>query len=91
MSVGQTLADHEVRLILCGDAVYILKEVDPGQIEGGDIQLPLETLRMLGHPIYAEAESLEERGVTSLVDGVETISRADVAAMLAECDVVLPW
>jgi sulfur relay (sulfurtransferase) DsrF/TusC family protein len=91
MSVGQTLAENHVRLIFAGDAVYLLGKSAPGLIGGGDIRLPLETLRMLGHPVYAEAESLEERGFGALPDGVQKVSRADVARMLAECHVVIAW
>lgn len=91
MSVGQTLADNEVRLIFAGDSVYILGDVNPSLIGGGAVQRPLETLRMLGHAIYAEAESLDERGVTPAVPGVERIPRARIAELLAESDVTIAW
>ena len=91
MAVGQTLADNDVRLIFAEDCVYILQENNPSLIDGGDFQRSIETLRMLNRPMYAEAESLNERGVTPTVKGVTTISRAEVARMLAESDVVIPW
>jgi len=92
MSVGQTLGDHDVRLVLAEDAIYALNaDVRPAMIAGGDVQRPIETLRMLGQPMYAESESLDARDVEELPAGVERIARADLAAMLAESDVVLPW
>jgi len=91
MSVGLTLADNAVRLILAGDAAYILGEAKPDAIGGGDVERPLETLRMLGHSICAEAESLDERGLIPAVKGVESLSRSEVAKALADSDVVLTW
>ena len=91
MSVGLTLADNSVRLILAGDAVYILGEVKPEEIGGGEVARPLETLRMLGHSICAEAESLDERGLSPAIKGVESLSRSEVAKALADSDVALTW
>ena len=91
MSVGQTLADNEVRLILAEDAVYILGEADPEKIGGGEVFRPLETLRMLGHSVYAEEESLAARGLAELSGRFERLSRSGVARMLCDSDVVLTW
>ncbi|MBT3270316.1 DsrE family protein [Candidatus Poribacteria bacterium] len=92
MSVGQTLGDHDVRLVLAEDAVYTLNaDARPAMIAGGDVQRPIETLRMLGKAMYAESESLDARDVAELPAGVERIARADLAGMLAESDVVLTW
>ncbi len=92
MSVGQTLGDHDARLVLAEDAVYAFNaEARPAMISGGDTQRPIETLRMLDQQMFAETESLEARGVSELPEGVERIARADLAEMLAQSDVVLAW
>ena len=91
MSVGQTLADNEVRLILAEDAVYILGDAEPEKIGGGEMVRPLETLRMLGHSVYAESESLDARGLAKLSGDFERLSRSNVARMLGDSDVVLTW
>jgi|AP95_1055475.scaffolds.fasta_scaffold111198_2 sulfur relay (sulfurtransferase) DsrF/TusC family protein len=92
MSVGQTLGDHDVRLVFAEDAVYVLDaDARPAMISGGDVERPIETLRMLGKAMYAESESLDARDVTELPAGVERIARVDLAAMLTDSDVVLTW
>jgi sulfur relay (sulfurtransferase) DsrF/TusC family protein len=91
MSVGQTLADNQVRLIFAADAVYILSDVQPDLIEGGEVRRPLETLRMLGHSLLAERESLEERGIERVPEGIRPVSRAEVAEALLHSDVVIVW
>ena len=87
MTVGQTLADHDVRLIFAEEAVFALLAAERNE----ETAQPLETLRMLGRPIYAEAESLAERGVASLPAGVERIGRLEAARMLAESGAVYIW
>jgi sulfur relay (sulfurtransferase) DsrF/TusC family protein len=92
MSVGQTLGDHDVRLVLAEDAVHAFNaDARPAMIGGGDMQRPIETLRMLDQQMYAETESLEMRGVSELPAGVKRIARADLAEMLVQSDVVLTW
>ncbi len=92
MSVGQTLGDHDVRLVLAEDAVYALNaDAHPAMISGGDVQRPIETLRMLGKQMYAESESLDARDVAELPAGVERVARVDLAGMLADSDIVLTW
>lgn len=91
MAVGQTLADHRVQLILSGPAVYILGEVRPEQIGGVQVQRSLDTLRMLGHPILVEQESLQASGLLQPPEGVEVRSRSEVAALLANSEVIYIW
>jgi len=89
MSVGQTLAEHRVRLIFLDDAVYILQEAQENERE--EIRLPLETLALLGHEMIAESESLEARGVHTTRKGVRRASRAEIAELLLESDLVMTW
>ncbi len=92
MSVGQTLGDHDVRLVLAEDAVHAFNaDARPAMIGGGDTQRPIETLAMLDQQMYAEAESLDDRGISDLPAGVERIARMDLAEMLTQSDVVLTW
>lgn len=91
MGVGQTLAEHRVRLIFVGDAVYILGGGTPSAIGGGEVALPLETLGMLGGELVAEAEALEARGVRLVYSNVRLASRAEIARLLLESDVVIAW
>lgn len=87
MTVGQTLGDHDVRLIFAEEAVFALLALETSE----HTSRPFETLRMLGGAVYAEKESLEERGVDRLPVGVETISRAEAARMTAESGAVYIW
>ncbi len=87
MTVGQTLGDHDVRLIFAEEAVFVLLTLETSD----STARPFETLKMLGSPVYAEKESMEERGIDRLPAGVETISRAGAARMVAESGAVYIW
>lgn len=91
MSVGQTLADHHVRLIFVGDAVYTLGEANPSLLGGGEIKLPLETLAMLGGDVVAERESFETRKIRVIYPFVRFVSREEIAHLLLESEAVITW
>lgn len=90
MSLGQSLSENEVDVVLAGDAVYALGQVEPERIDGGDIARPMETLPLLGCGVYAEAESVEERGVRVPRD-VQVLTRTEIAERILDSDCVIPW
>lgn len=87
MTVGQTLGDHDVRLIFAEEAVFALLALETSE----QTARPFETLKMLGCSVYAEKESMAERGIDRPPAGVETISRAGAARMAAESGAVYIW
>ncbi|MFA7239157.1 MAG: sulfurtransferase complex subunit TusC [Sulfuricellaceae bacterium] len=87
--------DQDVSLMFIDDGVYELKKGQGTKAIGMKNFSP--TYRALeGYDIeklYVEQESLEERGLTEadlLVD-VEVLSRADMAALMEEQDVILSF
>ena len=87
--------DQDVSLMFIDDGVYELKKGQGTKAIGMKNFSP--TYRALeGYDIeklYVEKESLEERGLTEedlLVD-VEVLSRADMAALMEEQDVILSF
>ncbi len=92
MSVGLTLEDdNKVTVIFVDDGVHMLRRTNPELIQSGIIHKHLDTLRLLGHRVVAEKESLEERGIEELGTEVDIIPRARVLEMLSKADRVIPW
>ena len=87
--------DQDVSLMFIDDGVYQIKK---GQgTKGVGMKNFSPTYRALeGYDIeklYVEKESLEERGLTEddLMVDVEVLSRADMAALMEEQDVILSF
>lgn len=93
--------DLEVRVVLAGAAVELAlagAQARPGELAG--VALPpsasgqdLRGLIESGVAVLALADDLAARGIAreSLVDGVETLQGADLAALLRDADAVLAW
>ncbi|MDA8231122.1 MAG: sulfurtransferase complex subunit TusC [Magnetospirillum sp.] len=85
--------DQDVHLAFLDDGVYQIKKGhNPSGLGMKNFSPTYRALE--GYDIeklYVEKESLEERGLTEadLVVPVEVLSRADMAALMAEMDVVL--
>ncbi|WP_029008513.1 sulfurtransferase complex subunit TusC [Azospirillum halopraeferens] len=94
MILVAAMFDQDVHVCFADDGVYELKK---GQDAKGALEMKdfVTTYRALdGYDIeklYAEKESLEERGLTAadLVVPVEVIDRAAMAALIDSMDVVL--
>jgi len=91
MSVGLTLGDNAVRVVFAGDGVYALLPTAPETVGAQELAKPIETLRQLGHELVAERESLAARGIGQPAYEVTQRTRAEIAALLAESDVVMGW
>ena len=68
--------DHDVRLVLADDGVHWLRSGLPELVEEAVEQ------------IAVERESLAERGMT-VPEGMTVVAREELAALLAEADVVV--
>jgi sulfur relay (sulfurtransferase) DsrF/TusC family protein len=92
MSVGLTLEEgNKVTVIFLGDGVYLLSNINPELIQSGTIYKHLDALRLLGHRVVAEKESLEEKGIEKPAVEAEVVSRSEVIKMIANADSVIPW
>ncbi len=92
MAVGLTLEEsNKVTIIFVKDGVYLIGNVAPERIQSGIVKKHLDALRMLGHRLVAERESMEERGIKEPSLRVDVLSRAEVIKLLSEANRVIPW
>ncbi len=93
MSVGLTLGDCAVRVVFMGDGVYTLLAVSPEAIQSPPVDTHIQTLLFLKHRLIVDRDSLFSRGLTtkSLNYEVEVRPRREVAALLAESEVVITY
>lgn len=91
MSVGLTLSGNAVRVVFAGDGVYALLPTAPETVGSQELAKPIETLLRLGHELVAERESLEAREIGPPAYEATQRTRAEIAVLLAESDVVIGW
>lgn len=91
MGVGLTLYGDAVQILFVGDGVYALLQTEPNKVAMPEYTRHIETLKQLGHRIYAERESLEERGLDRMPHEAEIISRKEVAELLLAGDGVIRY
>jgi sulfur relay (sulfurtransferase) DsrF/TusC family protein len=97
MSVGLTTADdNKVTVLLIDDGVYLLRKTDPELIGSGIIRKHMDALKLLGHRIVAEKESLEKRGISDGIDrqvakNTDILPRDKIIEMLTSADRVISW
>ncbi|MFN3466384.1 MAG: DsrE family protein, partial [Candidatus Brocadiales bacterium] len=83
--------DNKITVIFVKDGVYLVNNVAPEKIQSGVIKKHLEALRLLGHRLVAERESMEERGIKEPSVKIDVLSHAEVIKILSEADRVIPW
>ena len=91
MSVGLTLRDDAVQVLFVGDGVYALLQTAPEKVAMPDYIKHMETIKQLGHRIFAERQSLEARGIDGTAFDVEVVTRAEVAGLLLDSDGVIRY
>lgn len=92
MAVGLTLEEsNKVTVIFVKDGVYLIGSVAPERIQSGIVKKHLDALRLLGHRLVAERESMEERGIKEPSIKIDVLNRAGVIKILSEADRVIPW
>lgn len=91
MSVGLTLCGDRVRVVFVGDGVYALLHTEPARAGMPEYSRHVETLKQLGHELYAEREALDERGLDRLETETEIVPRAEVVRLLLDGDCVVRY
>lgn len=91
-AVGLFIKDHRVTVALQDGGVLAAAPLH-GQGRAAELQKHLETLIMLGYPVWAEEESLAAFGMegSRLRDGIQAVSRARVDAAMTAAAAVVVW
>jgi sulfur relay (sulfurtransferase) DsrF/TusC family protein len=90
MCVGTTLTDNEVTVIFLGPGVISAGRTRPEIIGAMDFKQEFETFSMMKMKLLAEKEAVELYRV-ELINDVESIGMDEIAMILADSDVVIPW
>ncbi len=85
MSVGLTLADNDVTVLLVDDAAWLATDLSPERIGGGEVKKPLDTLHLLKARVKVERESLERSGIvdSEVRKNVEIVGADEIASEIA--------
>ena len=89
MSIGLTVHDNRVSILLIDDGVWNSLRVAPHTIGRPDINDSLELFSACGIRIFADEASLKERNITEYDGSIEKISRREALGLIAESDVLL--
>ena len=92
-SVGLTLADNAVTVILLDGAAWLATSVAPGLIGGGEVKKHIQTLPLLKGRVLVEKESLERHGIDqgSVTKGIEVVDRDAVTEEITEAGAVVAF
>jgi sulfur relay (sulfurtransferase) DsrF/TusC family protein len=92
-SVGLTVADNDVAVILIDAAAWLSVPLSPETIGGGDIKKHLDTLPLLKARVMVEKQSLERYGIdpARVREEIEIIDRQDVVSEITEAQAVIPF
>ncbi len=91
VTMGLSLADNDVSLLLMEDGVFNLLPLKAEAIGQPSIETYLEYFPKVHVRLYAEANALAERGVRSLPEGVKAVSYQEAFKMISTAEVVIPF
>jgi len=93
MSVGQTLADNQITVVLVDAAALGALPTDDDKLNMPPLDKHIEMLGLLGHRVVVEQESLQRYGYASseLRKGVERVDAQTIHDELAAADAVITY
>ena len=89
MSIGLTVHDNRVSILLIDDGVWNSLRVAPHTIGRPDISDSMELFSACGIRMFADETSLTKRNITECDSSIEKISRREALGLIAESDVLL--
>lgn len=91
-AVGMAM-DQDVTVIFIKDGVYALTDWKSNLIGLPPLDKSIEALTMLDGKIYAERESVSERGLVKSIkySNVQQKSKDEVCKLIKDAEVVLTW
>lgn len=91
MSVGLTLKDNKISVILLDDGIYLLTDLKPELIESQEIEKHIETLLSLGMDIIADEDSVSKRGVNRFKYEGRVLPTKEVLRIIRESEVIISY
>lgn len=91
MTMGLSLADNDVSLLLMGDGVYNLLPLRGETIGQPSIQTYLEYFPKVRVQLYAEAEALADREIPSIPPGTRALPHREALGLISAAEVVIPF
>ncbi|GFO98036.1 hypothetical protein ig2599ANME_2247 [groundwater metagenome] len=91
MSVGLTLREDKVTVIFMDDGVYSAAPAKSELIHVQPLKKEFEALSMLKCTLLADKQSLEKRGIKSLVSNVKAVERDEIVRKITGSDIVIPF
>jgi sulfur relay (sulfurtransferase) DsrF/TusC family protein len=91
MTMGLSLSDNEVSLLLMGDGVFNLLPLRAEVIGQPSIQTYLEYFPKVRVQLYVEAEALAEREISSLPPGTRLLPHREALGLISAAEVVIPF
>lgn len=91
MSVGLTLRDDKVTVLFLDDGVWNATPLDPNRIKGQSSEKEFKILNTLKCRLLADKEAAQERGISSFIDQVTPLERREIARIIADSDLVIPF
>lgn len=90
MCVGATLKDNKVTVVFLGTGVFSAAKISPDSIDAPDLEREYEAFGIMKIRLLAEKAAVSQYNV-DLRDSVETADIDEIAGILADSDVVVPW
>ena len=91
MSIGLTVHDNRVSILLIDDGVWNSLRVVPHTIGRPDINDSMELFSACGIRMFADETSLTERNITECDGNIEKLSRQEALGLIAESDITLSF
>ena len=91
MSIGLTVHDNRVSILLIDEGVWNSLRVVPHTIGRPDISDSMELFSACGISVFADEDSLKERNIAECDETIEKISRQEAIGLIAASDVTLSF
>ena len=92
-SVGLTMAENQVTVLLMGPAAWLATPVSPQTIGGGEVKKHLDMLARLKAQVLVDAQSLKAQGIdpARVLPGIRVIPREEALAQMATAEACIPF
>jgi len=91
MSVGLTLRDDKVTVIFLEDGVYSATFLKQDLINFAPLDREFEALSLMKCRLLADKSSMENRGISDLIDKIQPVEREEIVRTITESDIVIPF